>query len=143
MVGIQTLRAVVVLMFFLPVPLLIAAIQSWQASSQVEWGIWALASVAYGLLLQLVLVWSQTSLALRPLTWLLMGLTLASCWRLTLLPLGSLTLWLGVLLGLTVVVLLPAVVRAWSGSSVPPNAVALGSVLAGGRFVVEIGRAHV
>ena len=139
MVGIQTLRAVVVLMFFLPVPLLIAAIQGWRASSQVEWGVWALASVAYGLLLQLVLVWSQTSLALRPLIWLLIGLTLASCWRLTLLPRGSLTLWLGALLALTVLVLLPAVIRAWSGRRVPPDAVALGPVMAGGTFVVEEG----
>jgi Peptidase family M23 len=139
MISIQTLRAVVLIMFFLPVPLVIAAIQSWRASTQVDWAVWTLASVAYGLVLQVVLVWSQTSLALRPLTWLLMGLTLASCWRLTLMPRGSLTLWMGVLLGLTVLVLVPALVRAWSGRILPSNAVALGPVLAGGTFVVEEG----
>jgi Peptidase family M23 len=142
MTSIQALRIVVVLMLFLQVPLAAAAIQSWRASSQVEWAVWTLASLVYGLMLHLVLIWPQTSLALRPLTWLLIGVALASCWRLTLLPRGSLTVWSGGLLALTVVVLLPAVIRASSGRSAPPEAEALGPVLRGGTFVVEQGGSH-
>lgn len=140
-VDFSLVRLLFLAMFLLPVPALVAALRSWQVQNQVAWWTLALFTIVYALTLHLSVVWPQTSMALRPLMWVLVGITLASGWRLPQLPVGSLTLWPAMLLVITVL-LLPTLFRAWQGHKILADAVALGPVLAGGTFYVEVGGSH-
>ncbi|WP_102128401.1 M23 family metallopeptidase [Deinococcus planocerae] len=129
-------RAVRVTLIFLA---LVGNVLSWAQPTQLAW----LGHVPAVLLLSVALlpttVWAELWTGLRVL--LICGVigTVLSASRAVTLPLGGFALWDSALTLVAALLLLPLIVQAKRGRKVPGDAVGLGPVVAGGRFVVAHG----
>ncbi|WP_295815803.1 M23 family metallopeptidase [uncultured Deinococcus sp.] len=133
------LRLAQALPWLFPLYLIHGAVSAWTVTSRVDWLTSVAPVVAVGLALLQTSVWAQSSPALRSVYWACVLACLAAGLRLGGLPTGSAGGWDIVVTPLLTVAFGALWWKARRGRRVPADCVALGPVLAGGRFVVAQG----